>query len=435
MLQVITGCHPVRNRPARETFRVPQIPFNARRHSRRGTVIVLVAVMLSVMLGFAALTIDIGHLLALNTEMQGTVDATALAGASALEETEIEVLARAHQFAGLNLVNGRGLSPSETTVLIGNWHGLTGTFTEAPMTQIPMPNAVQVIGRREGIPLYFAHILGTSSSRLQKPAIAVLGSGACSGVWGMEGITGDGNVVTDSYNSQEGPYGTGGIYSNGDLCSCSDIALYGDVSIHGDVIYGDDYGLWLEGRSVEIQGVAYDQPCDERLSPEIQMIDASLVNDNAHIPQTVGGRNAFPNGEWDLVVSGNDNLLLPPGTYYFTSAVVEGQATITTTGGLVIIHVSGNASFAGGGFINVTGDPHNLQIYAEGDTLTLTGGSGFAGSVIAPNSTLILSGTGEFYGLLLGRVVDIDGNATIHIDESLLRALLAAEPFAPMLVR
>ena len=46
-----------------------------------------------------------------------------------------------------------------------------------------------------------------------------------------------------------------------------------------------------------------------------------------------------------------------------------------------------------------------------------------------------LEGGGEFFGLILGRVIDMDGNATLHIDESLLRVLLAAEPFSPMLVQ
>ena len=417
----------------RETCRLPRTALLARRHGRRGAVIVLVSVLMVVLLGFVALTVDIGHLLALSAEMQRTVDASALAGASALEDTEGEVLARAERFAGLNFVNGTGLSPSETQVVIGNWNGVSRTFTEAPMTQIPRPNAVRVIGWREDIPLYFAHILGTSTGRVQKPAIAVLGGGRCSGIWGLEGITGNGNIVTDSYNSQEGLYGSAGVYSNGDLCSCADIVLSGDASIHGDVIYGDDYNLYLEGQAAEIQGVAYEQPCD-RLTPPIEMIDASFANDNANIPPTDRGRSAFPSGQWDLYVTGTDNLTLPPGTYYFTSAVVDGQATITTTGP-TIIHVSGDATFTGGGFVNTSQNPHDLQIYSEGGTLTLTGGGGFAGAVIAPNSRVVLSGGGEFFGLILGRVIDIDGNATLHVDESLLRVLLAAEPFAPMLVQ
>ncbi len=51
---------------------------------RRGTIIVLTMVMLLVILGFAGLTIDIGHACALKTNMQKAADAAALAGVAVM---------------------------------------------------------------------------------------------------------------------------------------------------------------------------------------------------------------------------------------------------------------------------------------------------------------------------------------------------------------
>ena len=57
------------------------------------------------------------------------------------------------------------------------------------------------------------------------------------------------------------------------------------------------------------------------------------------------------------------------------------------------------------------------------------------GAVVAPTTDIILAGTGEFYGTILGRTVDSNGTATIHVDESLIADLFDIESVTPIIVQ
>lgn len=405
---------------------------NARRYRRRGATVALVALSLVTLTGFAALSVDVGYLYTLHGDMQRCVDASALAGAGGLRQSHGNALADAQQYAKLNPVNKEGVSPDELEVTIGNWEQLSQSFGPFVSGQAFKANAVRVVGHRANVAYFFAQAIGFKKTSVQKNAVAVLASSPCSGIWGLEGITVDGEVVTDSYNSQEGPYGSRPLGRNGDLCSCQDVALNGSVTINGDVMNGIGYNLIIEGVSHEIWGTIGVTAC----SPPTPVFDVSAVaasNDNARIPLTDRGRDPFNGSPYDLNLSSFDNLTLLPGDYYLTSALVEGRATITVTG-TTRIYVDGPASFAGNGFINTTNDPHALTIFSEGSTITVTGTSGFVGSVIAPNSDVILPGGSEYFGLIIGRTVDLDGSVVIHIDESLMELYETTETYALELV-
>ena len=63
--------------------------LNRRKKSRllaneSGSVIIIVALLMTLFLGFVALAIDVGHLLVVRNELQNAADATALAGSSYL---------------------------------------------------------------------------------------------------------------------------------------------------------------------------------------------------------------------------------------------------------------------------------------------------------------------------------------------------------------
>ena len=58
--------------------------FDTSSHQPKGAVIVMVAVLLVVILGCAALAVDIGYLYVARAELQRTADAAAMAGAQAL---------------------------------------------------------------------------------------------------------------------------------------------------------------------------------------------------------------------------------------------------------------------------------------------------------------------------------------------------------------
>ena len=57
------------------------------RRRRRGNVAILTALMLTVLVGFGALAVDLSNKVRVRTESQGAVDAAALAGARELRGT------------------------------------------------------------------------------------------------------------------------------------------------------------------------------------------------------------------------------------------------------------------------------------------------------------------------------------------------------------
>ena len=401
---------------------------------RRAAVIVPTAVFTGVVgLGLAALAVDTGLMYGARSELQSAADASALAGASALLSGNTIVQDRVLEYAGLNAIGGVPLSNPEVTMTIGNWEGVQRTFLPLTGSETVTPNAVRVVGTRNQLALLFAKSLGMQTTNIARGATAILGSGVCAGVWGLDGIFGDGNVQTDSYDIGEGGYGGSNVNPNGDLCSCQDITLNGDVDIYGDAMYGDGHALNANGNAYNVWGITDEHSCDI-VVPSFDIADAAVNNDNGTIGLTDRNRDPFGGSQWDFVVTGNDNLTLAGGTYYFTSALVDGQATLTITGPTVIF-ISGPAEFTGGGITNVSQVPGDLVIYATGSPLVLSGTSGFFGAVIAPTSDIQLVGTSDFYGILLGNTLDMDGTTNIHVEESLVFDLFGIQTVAPILVQ
>ncbi|MCP4248831.1 MAG: VWA domain-containing protein [bacterium] len=164
-------------------FRRGPIENNRR---RRGLVAVQVAVLLTVILGFAALTIDVGAMYNAQAELQRTADAAALAAASLLGEFQagnpIE-LARteAVNYVAQNRVWGRQMiADPNVDVTFGraNYNATENTYSFTPTTT--GPDAVQVRVRlTEDSPngplnLFFASVLGRNHANLSAGAIAMM---------------------------------------------------------------------------------------------------------------------------------------------------------------------------------------------------------------------------------------------------------------------
>ena len=97
-------------------FRSRSLPLCHRRFfqaKRKGTVIVMVAILMVVLIGCAALAVDVGYLYVARTELQRAADAGALAGAQGLRRTDLtptgeylypyEVYELAESYTGKNI--------------------------------------------------------------------------------------------------------------------------------------------------------------------------------------------------------------------------------------------------------------------------------------------------------------------------------------------
>jgi Flp pilus assembly protein TadG len=142
--------------------------------NERGSVILITAIAIATLLGFAALAVDGSYLYTIRNRLQAAADAAALAGASQLPTAE-NVKAMAQIFAGKNLPSayGHGTVLRENDIAVGNWNKVQRTFTAGAAPA----NAVRVIARRTGangnpVQTYFARVLGFEEVDVVAEAIA-----------------------------------------------------------------------------------------------------------------------------------------------------------------------------------------------------------------------------------------------------------------------
>jgi Flp pilus assembly protein TadG len=179
---------------------VTQNPREIQKQRKRGVIAVQVAVILAVLVGFAALTIDVGAMYNTRADLQRSVDAAALAGAAAYTTDEMmqvrmnpddaDALGYVVSLANELATDGAAWNPSlgTTTTSVDNGDILTGWInlnsTSETIHTNPQPNeynAVQVFLRRqlseqEGanppIALFFARIFGKQYAETATTAVA-----------------------------------------------------------------------------------------------------------------------------------------------------------------------------------------------------------------------------------------------------------------------
>jgi hypothetical protein len=142
------------------------------RGHRRGTVLILFAVLLAALLGIMAFAIDLGMTVHHRASLQNAADAAALAAADVLERGRTtvnnnEVRTTARQYFRLN-------RPEVTpNIQLGRWDPVTRVFDPGIVSQLEV-NAVRVSSQWE-YPSLFGRVLGHSSYRSEAEAIAVGG--------------------------------------------------------------------------------------------------------------------------------------------------------------------------------------------------------------------------------------------------------------------
>ena len=131
----------------------------------------------------------------------------------------------------------------------------------------------------------------------------------------------------------------------------------------------------------------------------------------------------------DETLNAQAQLTLNPGTYYMDTLSSSSQSAITITGPTVI-YISNLLSVGAGGFVNTTTDPKSLVIYDKGTAAaTVWAASHFYGLVYAPNAAVSIGGGGDVFGSLVGQNISMQGNGSVHYDDTLSNFLTTAEPF------
>lgn len=353
------------------------------RRDECGVIFIIVGLSLPVIFGAAAISVDFGQLLYIQTELQTAADAAALAATDAFDD-ETEAKAVAVSYAELNMPvadNGNVLNPDD--VILGNWDKDTATFT-ADGTPT---NAVQVTTRRakensNAVPMYFAQLIGFNTRDVEATAIAFTDQS-------------DDNFCILALDADD----SGAVTMNGTpALSMPNCGLA--------VASTDDSALVINGNG-------------ELEASEICVAGGSAVGNNATVnPGVTDGCTSIPDDPLDELVAptpgtcdqtnfrvtgSNNTIALTPGTYCGGIRVTGNNNTLTLASGEYIID-GGGITINGGTFQD--DGLGGVMIYN-----TSSDGTDFAGISFAGNSTIALTAmtTGTYAGVLF--FVDRDADA------------------------
>ena len=174
--------------PKRLTWRITK-------RNRRGSVLVLFALMLTALMGVAAIGADIGRFYVVAAELQTGADAAALMGTSVLQLTSSNYEATVDDSvtawaANANRVDGASLMIARDDVSVGYWmpglDGAAGTFVSTPPGVTPNAVRVSAAAHPRGI---FAQMIGrTAGVPLSRQATAWIGkiSLNCTRPWALQ---------------------------------------------------------------------------------------------------------------------------------------------------------------------------------------------------------------------------------------------------------
>ena len=381
----------------------------------RGNALIYVSIVLVVIMGFVSFAVDVARVQVAKTELRTAADSAAMAAIAGLKISVGQAQTGAMAAASDNSADGSPiiLDPS-TDIEFGLWNSPSRTFTALSDSDRASANAIRITTRRTAergtaVPLVFGQIIGRQTCDVWATAIATSRPTGY-GVIGLDYITMGGNA-TDSYWSRGGDLSTsnlGAIGSNGD------ITLTGSSEVHGDA---------NPGINKTVYGASHVNGSTNSVVTPFKFPNGSAggyatSNDNNQIPAEALNGNSFQ-------PAANHEYTLPGGKYYFNNFYLGSNNTLAFTGPATI-YVYGAFTLWGGantsenlpGNLNLVMVPNPYNGTPPG-TVTLGSGTELFANIYAPQSPIVISGNGDIYGSVLGKSVDMTGNAAIHYDLSL----------------
>lgn len=392
------------------------------KRSRRGAMVVLLAVLLVVLFAFAAFTVDIGHMTIVVGELQNAADAAAISGAAHLRDGPAQARSFAISLAAQNSAANESVTIGVSNIELGKWDRDSATFTALVGANESNANAVRVTSSRTSaggnpLRLFFAPVLGRATADITASSTACATPSKCGLFIGIAKATLSGGSYTDSYNSGMGVYNNASAGNEGHVCSDGPITLSSSSYVNGNALPGSGQTVNMSGSSFVTGSTT---PRSQPLNlPPVDFGNSAAINNNAAIPISDGGYVPYDMGKGEFKLSGGDHVTLSPGTYYFSSFTLSGGSSITVTGATVIYCV-GDFTASGSSIVNTSLNPTKLQVFCTGGKVDISGGADFYGAVYAPTSKVVRSsGSNHVYGSLIGKELTLSGGGGAHADTAL----------------
>ncbi len=361
------------------------------RKNQKGSVAILVAIMLPVMIGFLGLALDVANLVVVRTEMQNAVDAAVCAGCLQLSMPIPTGQAQGKTEANSILTSNNFSSANATLTFIQDTVRNPGN---APEINCNLANAVST---------YFMQVLGIATVNLSAYAEAILESKVQDYPGGPFNYTifSNTNLTINGTEKITGSVHSNGLLNlNGILSITQKAEGYTGVTINGD----NDLGSVGAGALSEINangsntiGSKYAGVTDIAMPNYTQQILATIPSTNQYSSnQTFNGANISIDG--GIYVNGNVTI----------NGEINGSGPILATGNITVNGVS-----------TISGS-NQIFLYSSGGTITINGNNGFGSgttSVIcyAPssNGSIIINGANVLNGDVIGHSITINGGNDI----------------------
>jgi hypothetical protein len=400
----------------------------------RGQILLIVMVAMFVMMGAAALAVDIGRLWTTKRLMQSAADAAALAGADAAAGGGSSSAVNA---AALAAATQNGFTDGSSSTNSTNPASVAVTYPPTSGQYKGNSDVVQVVVSQTQ-PTYFLGVLGLSQIPVSVTAAAMtISSGSC--IYSLDPTAQGAMTVagTASVNS------ACGVYVNSDNSSALVASGGGTVTAPLVGVVG---GTTLNGggsTSLRTGIAAFGDPLAWVPEPTVGSCPGpqpTKINSSATLNPGLycGG----------IALGGSANVTFNPGTYIIdggglsilAGATVAGSGVTFYLTGLNVSNSSPNAyagvNIAGGANVNLSapcdssgGGIEGMLFFQDramtnGTASIINGGStaSFSGAIYFPTTSLTYSGTSgnNGYTLLVADTLIVNGNASVGNNYSCL---------------
>jgi Flp pilus assembly protein TadG len=372
----------------------------------------LMALLLVVFMGMAALAIDYGYLTAVQGELQAAADAGALAGAQALGSISNPDWAAA-QTAATSLVQknqANGQLLTDCQVDYGYWSKLTHKlqpYTITPQsTDIPAVKVVVAKGAGNNggaLQLFFAPILpGVSATQdLSGTAIAMIKASA--GLWSILETANGTVTINNNANVQRdvGIYGTGASTVNN------------NAVVQGKIYLNTSTPKTTVGNNGVVQGGIQKDAGSAATVKQATQAATTAYNNFVALSPTMTSITTV-NSTRTITGSAGVNVLnvtnfRPSNNAIITLSAPAKSSFVIRVSNAFTLNNNSKVVLSGG----ITSDGVTFVYTRNNSTATLSNNSIMNGSILSPNSNITLSNNASINGgvLVSGRNITLNNNS------------------------
>ena len=248
--------------------------------------------------------------------------------------------------------------------------------------------------------------------------------------FGKDGVKLSGGAATDSFNSDNGPYGAPNAFLGGNLgtngTSSGSIDLNGSsTTVGGNITYGSTgTSSTASAGTATVTGTTSPQTTNTPLPSVI--LPSPLPNGGLPGIDESSTVTLAPGTYRDVKGTSGGAIHLSAGTYVMRSLSLAGNSSLVVDSAPVLVYIDGGQlDLSGGSTVNPAQVASDLVFMvvcpASGacPVVKVSGGTTSAFAVYAPDSDVAITGGSDLYGAVIGKTVTNSGGTKIHYDTSL----------------